>query len=516
MGDNMSQYIALYRKFRPTTFDDVVGQEQVIKVLKHQIQNNQIGHAYLFCGSRGTGKTSTAKIFSRAINCKNPKNGEPCNECDVCKGILSSSVTDVMEIDAASNNSVDNIRTIRENVIYAPTLAKYKVYIIDEVHMLSTSAFNALLKTLEEPPENVIFILATTEPHKIPITILSRCQRFEFKRITKEDIAKRLKTVCEKNEVKASDEALMVIAQAADGALRDGLSLLDQIISSGVSDITEDIARELLGITKSSVTFTILNCIVNKDISTAISTVSDVVNSGKDIKYFVWEIISLARDILVYQATKDTSLINNYSSLEQIEALVSIPKEKLAEIINYFSELENSIKSTTFPNVVLESALISFISNDGIPKQKSVQVVAQSTINNVARPKLPTNDSVTLESVQAENNVEPKTTAQFSQSGDWKEVIKHLRDSGKMSLYATLVSTTANISDNTITINFSQAFGKTVVEKSDNMATLKNSINSVMGKDLAVKCVINGATNTTEENVAENTLLKSGIDVNIV
>ena len=512
----MSQYIALYRKFRPTTFDDVVGQEQVIKVLKHQIQNNQIGHAYLFCGSRGTGKTSTAKIFSRAINCKNPKNGEPCNECDVCKGILSSSVTDVMEIDAASNNSVDNIRTIRENVIYAPTLAKYKVYIIDEVHMLSTSAFNALLKTLEEPPENVIFILATTEPHKIPITILSRCQRFEFKRITKEDIAKRLKTVCEKNEVKASDEALMVIAQAADGALRDGLSLLDQIISSGVSDITEDIARELLGITKSSVTFTILNCIVNKDISTAISTVSDVVNSGKDIKYFVWEIISLARDILVYQATKDTSLINNYSSLEQIEALVSIPKEKLAEIINYFSELENSIKSTTFPNVVLESALISFISNDGIPKQKSVQVVAQSTINNVARPKLPTNDSVTLESVQAENNVEPKTTAQFSQSGDWKEVIKHLRDSGKMSLYATLVSTTANISDNTITINFSQAFGKTVVEKSDNMATLKNSINSVMGKDLAVKCVINGATNTTEENVAENTLLKSGIDVNIV
>lgn len=517
MGDNMSQYIALYRKFRPTTFDDVVGQEQVIKVLKHQIQNNQIGHAYLFCGSRGTGKTSTAKILSRAINCQNPKDGEPCNECDVCKGILSSSITDVMEIDAASNNSVDNIRTIRENVIYAPTLAKYKVYIIDEVHMLSTSAFNALLKTLEEPPENVIFILATTEPHKIPITILSRCQRFEFKRITKEDIAKRLRTVCEKNEVKATDEALMVIAQAADGALRDGLSLLDQIISSGVNDISEDIARELLGITKSSVTFTILNCIVNKDISTAISTVSDVVNSGKDIKYFVWEIISLARDILVYQATKDTSLVNNYSSLEQIEALSSIPKEKLAEIITYFSELENSIKNTTFPNVVLESALISFISNDGIPKPKVVQVATQS-VNNVVQPKSPVqqNANPMPAQPQTESNVESKPVQQFSQSGDWKEVIKHLRDSGKMSLYATLVSTTANISNNTITINFAQAFGKTVVEKSDNMATLKNSINAVMGRDLAVKCVINGATNTAEDNVAENTLLKSGIDVNIV
>lgn len=511
----MSQYIALYRKFRPTTFDDVVGQEQVIKVLKHQIQNNQIGHAYLFCGSRGTGKTSTAKIFSRAINCQSPKNGEPCNECDVCKGILSSSITDVMEIDAASNNSVDNIRTIRENVIYAPTLAKYKVYIIDEVHMLSTSAFNALLKTLEEPPENVIFILATTEPHKIPITILSRCQRFEFKRITKEDIAKRLKSVCEKNEVKATDEALMVIAQAADGALRDGLSLLDQVISSGVSDITEDIARELLGITKSSVTFTILNCIVNKDISTAISTVSDVVNSGKDIKYFVWEIISLARDVLVYQATHDTTLINNYSSLEQIEALVSTPKEKLAEIITYFSELENSIKSTTFPNVVLESALISFISNDGICKPQIVQVVAQPKTNPIT-----TNDSVskssTVTSSKASANVEQTPTISFSQSGEWKDVIKYLRNSGKMSLYATLVSTTANVSDSAVTINFSQAFGKTVVEKSENMATLKDAISSVIGKDLAVKCVVNGVNNTPDSDVTENTLLKSGIDVNIV
>lgn len=512
-GINMSQYIALYRKFRPTTFDDVVGQEQVIKVLKHQIQNNQIGHAYLFCGSRGTGKTSTAKIFSRAINCQSPKDGEPCNECDVCKGILSSSITDVMEIDAASNNSVDNIRTIRENVIYAPTLAKYKVYIIDEVHMLSTSAFNALLKTLEEPPENVIFILATTEPHKIPITILSRCQRFEFKRITKEDIAKRLKTVCEKNEVKATDEALMVIAQAADGALRDGLSLLDQIISSGVSDITEDIARELLGITKSSVTFTILNCIVNKDISTAISTVSEVVNSGKDIKYFVWEIISLARDVLVYQTTHDTTLINNYSSLEQIEALVSTPKEKLAEIITYFSELENSIKSTTFPNVVLESALISFISNDGICKTQTVQVVAQPK-TNVATTNVAVSKEVT--SPQASVNVEQAPAVSFSQSGEWKDVIKHLRDSGKMSLYATLVSTTANVSDSAVTINFSQAFGKTVVEKSENMATLKDAISSVIGKELPVKCIVNGANNMPDSDVTENTLLKSGIDVNIV
>ena len=507
----MSQYVALYRKFRPTTFDDVVGQEQVIKVLKHQIQNNQIGHAYLFCGSRGTGKTSTAKIFSRAINCTSSIDGEPCNECNVCKGILSSSITDVMEIDAASNNSVDNIRTIRENVIYAPTMTKYKVYIIDEVHMLSTSAFNALLKTLEEPPENVIFILATTEPHKIPITILSRCQRFEFKRITKEDIAGRLKMVCEKNNVNATDEALMVVAQAAEGALRDGLSLLDQIISSGINDITEDIAREILGITKSTVTFSILDAIIKKDITSALSVVSEVVNSGKDIKYFVWEIISFTRDILVYQTTNDTKLINNYSSIEQIQLLVSTPKEKLAEIITYFSELENSIKNTTFPNVLLESAIISLISSENVlevkvntPKVISEQVNTQIG-QNVEKPK--------QENVKVEA---PKVVTNNLVSGEWKDVIKYLKESGKMSLYATLVSTSALIKDNTIIINFAQPFGKTVVEKAENLSVLKQAISAVIGKELNVKCVVNGQPSEIDNNEAENTLLNSGIDVNIV
>jgi len=508
----MAQYMALYRKFRPITFDDVVGQEHIVKVLQHQIANNQIGHAYLFCGSRGTGKTTTAKIFSRAINCTEPKNGEPCNECMVCRGILDASIPDVMEIDAASNNSVDDIRAIRENVIYAPTMAKYKVYIIDEVHMLSGSAFNALLKTLEEPPENVIFILATTEPHKIPVTILSRCQRFEFKRISKEDIAKRLEVVCEKNGVKAEFSALMVIAQSAEGALRDGLSLLDQVISSGVSEITEGVAREILGIAEVSETAGILTAILNKDMSNMLSLVNKVVDSGKDIKYFVWEIISLARDVLVYKNTKDTNLLKNFTLLKEIEELEKVTDNaKLGEIITYLSELEASIKGATFPNILLESSLIQLIS--GTTKQVVVTTAEKPIVKQVSSP---VEQKVVFEPLQKQEvrNV-PVENKSVSGSGNWRDIIDHLRASGKMSLYATLVSTKANIEKDCVTVYFAQEFGKNVIERPENMATLKTSIKAILGAEVPVKCVVQGKEQVASSN-AENSLINSGIDVNIL
>lgn len=507
----MAQYMALYRKFRPVTFFDVVGQEHIIKVLQHQIANEQIGHAYLFCGSRGTGKTTTAKIFSRAINCTSPNNGEPCNECLVCKGILDASIPDVMEIDAASNNSVDDIRAIRDNVIYAPTMAKYKVYIIDEVHMLSTSAFNALLKTLEEPPENVIFILATTEPHKIPVTILSRCQRFEFRRIVKEDIAKRLEYVCEKNGVKAEQAALMVIAQAAEGALRDGLSLLDQIISSGTTEITEAKARELLGIAETSVTSGVLKAILNKDMGTMLSIVNIVVTSGKDIKYFVWEIISLARDILVYKNSKDENLLKNFTLLNDIKELAEVTdNEKLSEMITYLSELEANIKGATFPNILLEASLIQLMSGT----VRSTQVKTETTPIIVSKPVVEqTNSTPTKEVSIPVPDSKPMVATQSS--GSWRDIINHLKGSGKMSLYATLVSAKANIEKDKITICFSQEFGKNVIERAENMAALKSSVLAICGAELPIKCVVEGA-NTTASSDAENTLLKSGIDVNIL
>ena len=241
-------YTALYRKFRPKTFGEMVGQEHITRTLKNQIKANRIGHAYLFNGGRGTGKTSAAKIMARAINCLNPKDGEPCNECEICKGALSGSLTDIVEMDAASNNSVEDIRSIREEVNFLPTVAKYRVYIIDEVHMLSIGAFNALLKTLEEPPEHVKFILATTEPQKLPATILSRCQRFDFKKISNEDIIKRLEIVCKESGIEAERDALNTIAVLSEGAMRDALSILERCMQDGDTKINNNKIKELVGI----------------------------------------------------------------------------------------------------------------------------------------------------------------------------------------------------------------------------------------------------------------------------
>ena len=244
------EYTALYRKFRPLTFEEMVGQEHITKTLKNQIISNRIGHAYLFNGGRGTGKTSAAKVFARAINCLKPKNGEPCNQCENCKSIINGSLTDVVEMDAASNNSVEDIRSIKEEVNFLPTQAKYRVYIIDEVHMLSTGAFNALLKTLEEPPSHVKFILATTEPQKLPTTILSRCQRFEFKKISEDNIVKRLEIVCKDSNIEITKQALKIIAILSEGAMRDALSILERCIQDGLDKIDEDKVKELVGIPK--------------------------------------------------------------------------------------------------------------------------------------------------------------------------------------------------------------------------------------------------------------------------
>ena len=243
-------YTALYRKFRPLNFSEMVGQEHITKTLKNQIIANRVGHAYLFNGGRGTGKTSAAKILARAINCLNPKDGEPCNECEICKGAISGALTDIVEMDAASNNSVEDIRSIREEVNFLPTKAKYRVYIIDEVHMLSTGAFNALLKTLEEPPEHVKFILATTEPQKLPTTILSRCQRFDFKKISTEDIIKRLEIVCKESNIDITKSALNIIAVLSEGAMRDALSILERCIQDGENKIDDDKIKDLVGIPK--------------------------------------------------------------------------------------------------------------------------------------------------------------------------------------------------------------------------------------------------------------------------
>ena len=351
-------YTALYRKFRPLTFAEMVGQEHITDTLKKQIIADRVGHAYLFNGGRGTGKTSAAKILARAINCLNPKNGEPCNECEMCKAILDGSLTDVVEMDAASNNSVEDIRAIRDEVNFLPTRAKYRVYIIDEVHMLSTGAFNALLKTLEEPPKHVKFILATTEPQKLPATILSRCQRFDFKRISNNDIVKRLKTICEKSKINITDDALNIIAVLSEGAMRDAISILERCTGEQQGIINEDIVRDLIGIPKVTQIYMVVNTIINYNVDELINNIRDAINQGKDIDNFLWEVIKYIKDILVYKSNGKIDLYNE-EERKKIDILSKqVSKERLLHLIYDLSELANTIKWSNQKTIMFEAGMI--------------------------------------------------------------------------------------------------------------------------------------------------------------
>lgn len=353
-------YQALYRKWRPSTFDDVYGQPHVTKTLKNELENNRISHAYLFTGSRGTGKTSCAKILSKAVNCLNPVNGNPCNECAICKGIDNGSVLDVIEIDAASNNGVDNIRDLREEANFTPVNAKYRVYIIDEVHMLSLGAFNALLKTLEEPPAHVIFILATTEIHKLPATILSRCQRFDFKRISPEDITARLQYVAEKENVTLSEPAAALIARIADGGMRDALSLLDRCFSMG-NNIDENAVSSAAGIAGTIHLFSFSEYVAENNYTSALKLVSKLHNESCDIDSLCTELILHFRNLMVAKTVKD---IGNLivCSKDELEALKKraegLKLSKILECISILEQTSKNIKNASNKKIQLEAAVI--------------------------------------------------------------------------------------------------------------------------------------------------------------
>lgn len=330
-------YQALYRKWRPRTFDDVIGQTHVVSTLKNEITAGKTAHAYLFCGTRGTGKTSCAKIFARAINCLNPKDGNPCNECEICRGALDGSIMDITEIDAASNNGVDNIREIRDEVSYSAAQAKYKIYIIDEVHMLSGGAFNALLKTLEEPPPYVVFILATTEAHKLPATITSRCQRFDFKRISVHDMTIRLREVTTAEGISADVEALELIARLADGAMRDAYSILDQCVSALTDGITVEGVHTVLGVAPDAALSDTVDAIAGKDSAALLRILADVVRDGKDINNFIDTLTRRFRDILVCKVAKTTDGLFEYAS-ETLEAIQKASQRFSAQELSYIVE----------------------------------------------------------------------------------------------------------------------------------------------------------------------------------
>ena len=353
-------YQALYRVYRPQSFNDVVGQQHIIKTLQNALVQEKFSHAYLFSGPRGTGKTTAAKILAKAVNCEKAPIAEPCNECATCRGITDGSISDVIEIDAASNNGVDEIRDIRDKVKYAPSAVRYKVYIIDEVHMLSIGAFNALLKTLEEPPAHVIFILATTEPHKIPLTIISRCQRFDFKRISPEDIVYRMKEVLGSEELEVSEDALYEIAKASEGGMRDALSLLDQAISYSTEKVSLEDVLSITGAVSQSFIVKIVQAIFNKNIVEALDSVESLIKNGKDPARFVEDLIFYYRDVLLYQASEENAyLLEKAAVNEEFKELSSkMDSAFIYKVIAELNQTQQEMKWSNHPRVLLEVALV--------------------------------------------------------------------------------------------------------------------------------------------------------------
>ena len=354
-------YLALYRRFRPTTFDNVIGQDHVVKTLTNQIKTQSIGHAYLFCGSRGTGKTSIAKIFAKAVNCLEPVNGSPCYKCEACKTLLDPSNIDIIEIDAASNNKVENVRDIRDNVQYAPVGVKYKVYIIDEVHMLTTEAFNALLKTLEEPPKHAVFILATTEPQKLPATILSRCMRFDFKLVSDKENARLIAKVYDEIGKKYTEEAVFAIARAGEGCVRDALSVADLCVSIGGEVLEYQDVLSVLGATDSKKTDNIVRAIFNNDIGSVLSCCDELVNTGKSIGMISKDLISYLRDIAVVKSCKNASDIlslpkHHFEELAKTAQLCD--EHRILRVLEILTKEDASLRYASRPRAVFETALI--------------------------------------------------------------------------------------------------------------------------------------------------------------
>lgn len=500
---------ALYRVYRPKTFGDVVGQEHIVKTLKNQIKNNNIGHAYLFSGTRGTGKTSTAKIFARAVNCLNPINEEPCNECEICIDTLNDNIMDIVEIDAASNNSVDDIRELRESVKYTPSKAKYKVYIIDEVHMLSQGAFNALLKTLEEPPSYVIFILATTEPHKIPATILSRCQRFDFKRVSSKDIASRMSYICKKENIEAEEKALSLIARNSQGALRDALSILDQCMSFGNEKIEYNDVIELLGTVNIDELFELSQSIIDENTKKSLEILNEFIIWGKDIRNLINDLIDHFRNLMVCKVSKDLDEIISLpeESIERLkEQSQNVNINDLIRILNILSETQDSMKSSSNTRILAEvtimkiaqpmfdeskEALIKRIENleekieSGNIKVSTVQIEQSKDVKSqiIEDDKVEENkEDVAYEEVKSED-------VRLVESS-WKKITQKIKDDRKLSIAALLKEVnTFNVKDNILYLIFNDnfSFARSRLNSKDTIEYVESIIREVLNRSFNIQ-----------------------------
>lgn len=410
-------------------FEDIVGQGHITQTLKNQILNDKIGHAYLFCGTRGTGKTSCAKVFSRAVNCLNPQDGSPCNECEICRGIIDESILDVKEIDAASNNGVDNIREIRDDVRYVSTSAKYTVYIIDEVHMLSSGAFNALLKTLEEPPAHVIFILATTEAHKVPQTILSRCQRFDFKRIKPNDIILRMKEIAHGDGLDISDGAYKLLASLADGSMRDGLSILERVVSACGNNVTAEAITQTLGISAADSLYRITGAVADGNVNEIISVIDALMSDGKDLKVFINSLIKFLRDLLVCKVSDKPEDILDYTADDMVK-LKSLAErlsfEKLSHASGVLSDAQADTRWVSAPRVIYELALIKLARPEFDDSPAALTDRLETLEKKVANGAVTDTSSLNSRLTQLEEKVKSGITvkAETEKKAEKKEAVK--------------------------------------------------------------------------------------------
>lgn len=528
-------YKAIYRKFRPTRFSDVLGQEHITKILKNQIKNDNIAHAYLFSGTRGTGKTSTARIFARAVNCTDEDS--PCNACEICSKILDESIMDIIEIDAASNNSVEDIRELRENSKYPPSSCKYKVYIIDEVHMLSKGAFNALLKVLEEPPKHLIFILATTEVEKLPATIISRCQRYDFKRVSVENIIKNMKNISNEAGVNIDLKALELIARNSDGAMRDALSILDQCLSFSNEEITYDYVVSVLGIVNNDLMFSIINDIIDRSTEKVLNSLSEVIEEGIDIRQFIKDMITHFRNLMVVKTSQNVE-----NSINQTEEYISklreqankIDLEKIISFLNILTETENKCKYSSQPRILLEVDLIKMMS---LPKELDLvslltrieKLEEQIKTGNI----IPTNNLVARKEGKPREKIEENTrprekSNETSLEGKtldenvgfetvesrWQEILQTIKTK-KIALHALIKEgKLVNFRNNILTISFNDGFGfhRDALNKEENKESIETIIKSVLNIKVELKLIMKDK-NVIDDEQEKREMIKDVIDV---
>ncbi len=516
-------YQAIYRRWRPKVFDDVIGQTHITKTLKNQIMNDSTAHAYLFCGTRGTGKTSTAKILARAVNCLNPQDGNPCNECAVCKGLLDESILDVTELDGASKNKVENIREIIDDVMFLPSVARKKVYIIDEVHMVTTSAFNALLKTLEEPPAHVMFILATTELNKVPITVLSRCQQFEFRRITNKDIATRMETILAGDGIAAEPAALSLVAELGDGSMRDALSILDKCVGAMDATLSYDDVVKIVGIADNEALFDIASCLAEGNTKGALEKLDEVIEKGKELGLFAERLLKYLRDILVVKVTGNSEDFLNTSAenKEKIESLTErFSKERLIRAIDILCETYTQARYSGFSRTLYEMALVKMcepamqeteealmdriavleekLAKGVMVQQASVQEKPGETQKDEKpeQAETPPWEEVKPQEKQPKAKPEAVPTPNESATGKdpvscWPEISNYIRTHGGAPVYPHLLKVSVKMSGGKFCIVFGDdaLVSKAVVSKPGTVALIKDAVLKVTGSDVEVACV---------------------------